>query len=293
MARATVCLSYDFDAVSVWIHTFGAGAAPTQLSRGVYGAWVGAPRILDLHDRLGIPSTWFVPGHTVESFPDRVGEVHDRGHDVQCHGWRHVNPSSFESKAAEAAEYERAMADIADVTGRAPVGFRSPAWEFSPHTLDVLEELGFEWDSSQMGHDFRAYCLRKNWRAPDADAFRLGDPSEIVEVPISWKRADFPALMFVWEQSILWGFADERSVFELWAEQFDWMYENVDGGIFTLSMHPQVIGQPPRTRRLEDLIGHMQTKPDVEFAEIGTVVDEIEAGTRDVAGVMDDSPGRT
>ena len=286
MTKATVCLTYDFDAVSVWIHTFGAAGAPTQLSRGIYGAWVGAPRVLDLHDKYDIPATWFVPGHTIESFPDRVGEVHDRGYDVQCHGWRHVNPSTFDSKQAEAAEYERAITNITDITGRAPVGFRSPAWEFSSHTLEILEELGFDWDSSQMGNDFRAYYLRKNWSAPDDEAYKLGESSDIIEVPISWKRADFPALMFVWEQSILWGFADERSVFDLWRDQFDWMYENIDGGIFTLAMHPQVIGQPPRTKRLEELIQHMQTKPDVSFADVSTVVNEIKTGERNVSEVL-------
>lgn len=61
MSKATVYLIYDFDAVSVWIHTFGASDAPTQLSRGIYGAWIGAPRVLDVHDKYGIPATWFVP----------------------------------------------------------------------------------------------------------------------------------------------------------------------------------------------------------------------------------------
>lgn len=288
MPSATVCLTYDFDAVSVWIHTFGAGDAPTQLSRGIYGAWVGAPRILDLHDEYEIPATWFVPGHTIESFPDRVGDVHDRGYDVQCHGWRHVDPSTFDSKEAEKAEYERAMANIEDVTGRAPVGFRSPAWEFSAHTLDVLEELGFEWDSSQMGHDFRPYYLRKDWSAPTDGPYELGESTDVVEIPISWKRADFPALMFVWEQSILWGFADERSVFDLWRAQFDWLYENVEGGVFTLAMHPQVVGQPPRTARLADLIRHMQTKPNVEFATASAVAEDVENGDRDAVEVMGD-----
>ncbi|SIR55715.1 Polysaccharide deacetylase [Haladaptatus litoreus] len=286
MPNATVCLTYDFDAVSVWIHTFGASNAPTQLSRGIYGAWVGAPRLLDLHDKHDIPATWFVPGHTIESFPDRVGEVHDRGYDIQCHGWRHVNPATFDGKEAEQSEYERAISNIEDVTGRKPTGFRSPAWEFSEHTLEIIEELGFEWDSSQMGNDFAPYHLRKNWKAPDSDPFELGDSTDIIEVPISWKRADFPALMFVWEQSILWGYANERAVFDLWKTQFDWMYENVEDGIFTLAMHPQVIGQPPRTRRLEELIQHMQTKPGVEFAGVDTVVTEIRDGEREVFDVM-------
>lgn len=181
---------------------------------------------------------------------------------------------------------ERSISNIEDVTGRAPTGFRSPAWEFSAHTLDVLGELGFEWDSSQMGNDFRPYCLRKHWSPPEDGPYELGESSDLVEIPIPWKRADFPALMFVWEQTILWGFADERSVFDLWEAQFDWMYENVDDGVFTLAMHPQVVGQPPRTERLAELIRHIRTKPDAEFADLSAVVADIARGERDVVDVM-------
>ncbi|MFB9805420.1 hypothetical protein ACFFQF_08600 [Haladaptatus pallidirubidus] len=60
------------------------------------------------------------------------------------------------------------------------------------------------------------------------------------------------------------------------------MDENVENGIFTLAMHPQVIEQPPRTRRLEELIQHMQTQPDVEFADVDTVVTETQGDERDV-----------
>lgn len=95
------------------------------------------------------------------------------------------------------------------------------------------------------GKDVKPYWLRKNWRAPNDGPYEIGDLTDVAEIPISWKRADFPALMFVWEQSILWRYADERSVFDLWRAQFDWMYENIDNGAFTLAIHPQVIGNLP------------------------------------------------
>jgi hypothetical protein len=90
MATATVCLCYDFDVVSVWFHAYGATDSPTKTSRGLFGADVAAPRILDLHERLDLPATWFTPGHTIDSFPEVCGRVVDAGHDVQCHGWSHT-----------------------------------------------------------------------------------------------------------------------------------------------------------------------------------------------------------
>jgi hypothetical protein len=52
------------------------------------------------------------------------------------------------------------------------------------------------------------------------------------------------------------------------------MYDNMDDGVFILTMHPQVIGQAHRISRLEEFIQHITTKPDVEFKEMNTVVDE-------------------
>ncbi len=46
-----------------------------SLSRGEFGARVGAPRLLDLCDTFGIPSTWFVPGHTAETIADEFRQA--------------------------------------------------------------------------------------------------------------------------------------------------------------------------------------------------------------------------
>lgn len=281
MSHATVCLSYDFDAVSLWLHSFGALDSPTEHSRGVYGAEVGAPRVLDLHDRLDLPATWFIPGHTIESFPDISGEVWERGYDIQHHGYTHTNPASFESKDDERADIERAIDSIADLTGREPTGYRSPAWDFSDHTLDIIQDLGFEWDSSQMGNDFSPYYLHEGWEAPVNDPYDPGTETDILEFPVSWDRDDFPPLSFVWGETILPGFADESSLFGMWKDQFDWMYEHLEHGVYLLTMHPQVIGQPPRIARLEALITHMQAKPGVEFATIDEVAMAHKAGDRE------------
>lgn len=77
-----VCLGFDFDAVSGWLHGYEVIDSPTKLSRGESGARVGVPRILDLLDRLDVPATFFTPGHTIESHPEVSGDIHDRGHSI-------------------------------------------------------------------------------------------------------------------------------------------------------------------------------------------------------------------
>jgi peptidoglycan/xylan/chitin deacetylase (PgdA/CDA1 family) len=265
MTEATVCITYHYDAVSSWLWVYDSWESPTRHSRGLFGVEEGAPRLLDLHDRFGIPSTWHVPGHTIESFPEICGEVHDRGHDIEHHGWTHRRYAGMDDYEAEKADFERGIEAIYDLTGRRPTGYSSTAWEFSEHTLDILLELGFDWDSSQMASDFNPYYVHRGWSAPADGPYERGEPTELVELPIHWQRDDWPPFTFTWANPHMMAYVDEDSVFGRWRDQFDWMYDRLDNGTYVLTLHPQVIGQAHRLMRLEALFEHMRSKPGVEF----------------------------
>ena len=64
-----------------------------MLYRGEYGANVGVPRILDILSEYGIKSTFFIPGHTAESFPEPVEAILKAGHEVAHHSYAHIDPS--------------------------------------------------------------------------------------------------------------------------------------------------------------------------------------------------------
>lgn len=276
MDDTRVCLTFDFDAVSIWLHTFDSQNQQSRHSRGIFGAEVATPRILDLLDRTDVSTSWFIPGHTIETFPEACAEVWDRGHDIQHHGWTHLDPVKYESYDAEEADIKRGMDAIEDLTGRPPVGYRSPAGEFSEHTVSLLSELGFEYDSSMLGNDFEPYMLRDGWSAPLDDPYDPGHKTDLVEIPRSWQRNDFTALTYI-PYPQLWGYADEDIVFKKWRDQFDWMYEHVEDGVYVLVMHPQCIGHGHRLERLERFIEYMAGKPGVEF----TTMTEV---SRDVRG---------
>ncbi|MFW5911221.1 MAG: polysaccharide deacetylase family protein [Halolamina sp.] len=279
MARATVCLTVDFDAVSPWLHAGEFVDSPVQRSRGRFGAEVGAPRLLDLFDRLDVPTTWFIPGHTIDSFPEPCERVVDAGHEVGHHGWSHTPPGEYESREAERADIARGIDSIESLTGSLPAGYRSPSWEFSPHTVWLLSEFDFEWSSSGMAREFEPYELTED-RAPVDGPYEVGESMGITEVPVSWQRDDYPALAFTGNRA----FSDEAAVFDHWRRQFDWMYENCgeprspgsrtksgDGGVYVLTLHPQVSGRSPRPSMLRELIEYMAAKPGVEFATVGEV----------------------
>lgn len=261
MSTATVCLTFDFDAVSLWLHPDPARRSPANYSRGRFGAEVAAPRLLDLLAELGVSTTWFIPGHTIDSFPSVCADVVDDGHEVGHHGWSHTRPSDYPSRRAERRDVARATAAIEDLTGAEPRGYRSPSWDHSPHTLDILLEAGFDWDSSLMARDFTPTFVRRDESAPLDGPYDPGEPTDLLELPVSWQRDDFPPLGYTGGGWV----ADEAAVFTAWRRQFDWMVDNVDAGVFVLTFHPQVIGQAHRLGRLHDLIAHMQDRPGVRF----------------------------
>jgi peptidoglycan/xylan/chitin deacetylase (PgdA/CDA1 family) len=86
--KIAVSLGVDFDAHSVWPGSFGI-KTPGYLSRGEFGAEVGAPRLLELFKKYEIRTTWFTPTHTMETFPASFESVMEHGHEIGAHGCLH------------------------------------------------------------------------------------------------------------------------------------------------------------------------------------------------------------
>lgn len=259
--RATVCLSFDFDAMSSWI--FRDQTSPTPLSRGEYGARVGVPRVLELLDQFEVKASFFVPGHTADTWPHLVEEIAGRGHELANHGYLHEVPNTLDA-AAERAVIVRGNEAIERAAGVRPRGFRSPSWDLSPHTLDILRDLGFEYDSSLMGDDFRLYWCRTGDVVHRDRAFEFGPDTDLVEMPVHWILDDAP--YFQYSTATRTGLTPASQVLEIWQDEFDFMYERVPDGVFTLTMHPQMIGRGHRILMLERLLRHMRARPGVRFA---------------------------
>jgi peptidoglycan/xylan/chitin deacetylase (PgdA/CDA1 family) len=88
--RLAVNIGVDFDAMCAFSGHM-ATLSPSILSRGEFDAEVGTPRLLRLFAKHGIPTTWCTPGHTLITFPDRVREVIDSGHEIAAHGIERFN----------------------------------------------------------------------------------------------------------------------------------------------------------------------------------------------------------
>jgi peptidoglycan-N-acetylglucosamine deacetylase len=253
--RCAATLSVDFDAESLWSGTFKL-TTPSPLSRGDYDIRAGLPRILDLLDRHELPATFMVPGQVAEEHPDACRAIARSGvHEVGYHGYYHE--SVLEIPIDE---------ELEEVFGQTPRGNRSPPFALGPNTADLLEELGFVYDSSLFGHDepYRP-------RVP-VQGGRLRD---FVELPVSWELDDAPYFLFSFFPYMS-GLATPSQVLEIWKAEFDGSYKV--GGCFLLVVHPFCMGRHPRIAMLDELISYITSFEDVWFATHLDVAEEWRRG---------------
>jgi peptidoglycan/xylan/chitin deacetylase (PgdA/CDA1 family) len=254
----SVCLTFDFDAISLWLGPFKANS-PSMISRGEFGV-IGAKRILSLLHRYNIKSTWFVPGHTADTYPGAVAEVFAHGHEIGHHGYCHENPVALE-EPKERQIIEKGVSALERITGERPRGYRSPSWDLSPNTIKLLLEYGFEYDSSMMGNDFSPYWCRLGDSFDLETPYIFGEPVDLAEMPVTWGLDDFPAFEYVSLPSKLYpGLRNPEDVYPIWMGDFDYMCREEPGGVFILTMHPQVIGRGHRMLFLEKLLEHMTSQ---------------------------------
>jgi peptidoglycan/xylan/chitin deacetylase (PgdA/CDA1 family) len=272
-SRATVCLSFDFDAISLWIGPMGA-TSPSMISRGEFGP-VGVERILKLLGRKGITGTFYVTGHTADTYPESVRAIVAAGHEVGHHGYLHENPVALESKEAERRVLELGLAALDRAAGVRPVGYRSPSWDNSPHTIELLLEHGFRYESSLMGKDFEPYWCRVGDVIRKDGPYEFGPNVDLVELPVSWLLDDFPHFEYYRAATRSnQGLSAPSKVEEIWRDEFDFMYREVPNGVYTLTMHPQVIGRGHRMLMLERLIDYFASHDDVRFTTLATAAED-------------------
>src|SRR5437660_4123700 len=168
---------------------------PTPVSRGEFGV-IGATRILALLKKRGIPATWFIPGHTLETDPEACLRVLEAGHEIGHHGWTHVPPASL-SRDEEEAELARANEQIKKLTGRYARGYRSPPWDLSPHSVELLLEQGLYSEGSMRGNDYSPYRVRLGDRIELQKPAVVGKESRLIAMPVSWSLDDYPPVEFL------------------------------------------------------------------------------------------------
>jgi len=257
MGHHIVCLSFDFDAMSGMI-AMGL-KTPTPVSRGEFGA-VAVDRILSLLSKNRIDASWFIPGTTIKTYPDHCRRIFEAGHEIGNHGWTHVPPANL-TPQKEDTDLKRSNEAIGEITGRSAVGYRSPSWDLSPVTVDLLLKHQFLYDSSMMGHDHSPYFARRNDVVSDDEPIQFGETTALIEMPVSWSLDDFPHFEFLrLPNSVSPGLANAQQVLANWIDDFEYMQRTEEWGVLTYTFHPFVVGRGHRMAMLEKLISALRER---------------------------------
>ncbi|AOZ07716.1 polysaccharide deacetylase family protein [Cupriavidus malaysiensis] len=225
-----------------------------------YGVREGIPRLLDLWERTGVTVTSHMVGQAVERHPELAREIVARGHEAAGHGqtWE---PQYSMSAAQERASYVQSIASIERATGVRPVGFNAFWMRGSPHTLSILQSLGFLYHIDDLSRDEPSrlqvggkpfvvvpYTVRNN------DIVRFDSPATSVDDFLGELKADFDVLYAE-------GATRRR--------------------MMSISAHDRISGTPARVQALERFIRYAQGHPGVAFLRKDEIARFI-LGARDV-----------
>jgi len=249
--QCAVLLSFDLDAESVSLSRDPRNAdRPVLISQGRYGPRRAVPNLLTLLRERSLPATFFIPAWVAEHYPAVVEAIVAAGHEVGAHGDRHERLDALSGPAEEEAILARSIEVLTRRAGRRPVGYRSPSWEFSPATLGLLHRYEFLYSSNMMD-DYHPY------RHPTPPGAR-----PLIELPVQWLLDDAPFFWFRYD--VPRPIQPNGHAYAIWSEEFTAIHRR--GGLFVLTMHPQVIGRPSRVEMLGRLIDHIGQPPGVWFA---------------------------
>jgi len=286
MAKEILCgFGVDVDAVAGWLGSYGGDDSPDDISRGLFAGEVGAPRLLKFFERIGTKTTWFIPGHSIETFPEQMAAVAKAGHEVGVHGYSHENPIAM-TRTQETEVLDKCIELVTKLTGKRPNGYVAPWWEFSNVTNELLLERGIKYDHSLMHHDCMPYYVRvgDSWTKIDYSKkpgewmvpLKRGKETDLIEIPVSWYLDDLPPMMFIKKAPNSHGFVNPRDLEDIWRDQFDWIYREYDYAVFAMTIHPDVSGHPQVLLMLERLFNHMIRHPGVKFVTMNEMADDFE-----------------
>lgn len=279
MKEIFVSYGVHVDAVAGWLGSYGGEDSPCDISRGVFAAEVAVPRLLKMFKEFGVQTSWYIPGHTIETFPSQMEEVVKAGHEIGLHGYSHENPR-FMTPTQEEAVLIKSIELIEKLWGQKPKGYVAPWWEASAVTNELLLKYNL-YNHSFMHDDFHCYYERvgdawtkidysqeaETWMKP----MTFGQETDVVSVPANWYLDDLPPMMFVKASPNSYGYANPRDIEQMWMDQFDFCYREYDYAVFPMTIHPDVSGRPQNVLMHERFLKYVLGHPGVKVIPVADI----------------------
>ena len=214
--------------------------------------------------------------------------VADAGHEFGVHGYTHENPIAMSPTRKRRSSSNASRCWV--VAGKKPRGYIAPWWELSNATAGLLLKHGFVYDHSCSTTTITPYYVRvgDTWTVIDYSQHPSmwmkplvrGTETKLIEIPASWYLDDLPPMMFIKKAPNSHGFVNPRDIEDLWRDQFDWVYREMDYAVFPIAIHPDVAGRPQVLLMMERLYAHMIKHPGVRFITLGEMATTSRAASR-------------
>lgn len=224
-----------------------------------YGNRVGLFRILRALDRFRVRPTFAVNSRLLERNPYLLGLLRERGDELLCHGW-HMDAPHYggEDPVAERERVQRSLGVLRERSGQPVAGWLSPGRSESAATPELLAAEGVryfcDWVNDDMPYRFRT------------------DNGPLWAMPLSNELDD----RFILVNNL----HSEASYEEQLCDACDFLHaegRRQGGRILGLNIHPWLLGQPHRIKRLENVLAHVMSKGDVWAAPAGEILDRVAA----------------
>ncbi len=122
------------------------------------------PRYLDLFKKYNVKATFFLIGKDAEvpAKANLIKKIIEEGHEIANHTYSHVFGLRNLSTEEKMAELKKGEKNIIAVTGKKPVGFKSPGYDLDEGMLNILEREGYLYDSSVIPTPFYPLIMAIN-----------------------------------------------------------------------------------------------------------------------------------
>ncbi|MDP6390072.1 MAG: polysaccharide deacetylase family protein [Alphaproteobacteria bacterium] len=239
------------DAEAIWLNKIAAGEhRPVLLSHGGYAIKDGLGPLLDLFKTHDVRTTFFIPGVTAERYPEAVIEIGRRGHEIASHGHGHKSVVGM-APEEERSELEDGIAALERIAGERPRTWRSPSWEFTENTMDLMIAAGVT-ISANYQDSSRPYRHTRD-----------GEALPVVELPVHWHLADAPYFLYGALPGRIPRPADDA--YKVWSEEFTGLYEDRPDAFYHGTLHVQLIGHPGRLQMLDRFIRLIKSHERARF----------------------------
>jgi peptidoglycan/xylan/chitin deacetylase (PgdA/CDA1 family) len=258
--RLAVCICNN---IEIFSFLSGLGSDSTSISAPQttrnyawrdYGNRVGQWYVFDLLEEYGLPASHNINSMLIDECPNIAARIKKRGDEFIGHGRTNAERQDVLNEQEEKQLIAESTQKIRNYTGKQPDGWMGPYLAQSPVTLDLLKEAGYK------------YVL--DWPADDQPFWMRTRSGPLLSVPYSLELNDSPTIVF--RQEAVANF--EKMIIDQFEEML--LLSRKWSLVYTLVLHPFIIGQPFRLRALRRALTHMmKSRDDVWITTLGGVAE--------------------